>query len=80
MRFLDTNVFLYAIDICRRLQLSYWDGAIIAAAQALGCETIYAEDLNPGQHYSPVRALNPFAHPPPENLREDNGQLGPEVG
>ena len=59
------NVFLDAIEISRRFQLSYWDGAIIAAAQILGCEAIYTEDLNPGQHYGPLRALNPFADPPP---------------
>ena len=58
------DVFLDAVDISRRFQLSYWDGAIIAAAQALGCEAIYTEDLNPGQRYGAVRALNPFADPP----------------
>ena len=57
------DVFLDAVDISRRFQLSYWDGAIIAAAQVLGCEAIYTEDLNPGQHYGPVRALNPFTDP-----------------
>ena len=59
------DVFLDAIEISRRFQLSYWDGAIVAAAQVLGCEAIYTEDLNPGQHYGAVRALNPFADPTP---------------
>ena len=59
------DVFLDAVDISRRFQLSYWDGAIIAAAQVLGCEAIYTEDLNPGQHYGAIRALNPFADPAP---------------
>ena len=59
------DVFLDAVEISRRFQLSYWDAAIIAAAQVLGCEAIYTEDLNPGQHYGPVRALNPFADPAP---------------
>ena len=59
------NVFLDAVDISRRFQLSYWDGAIIAAAQVLGCEAIYTEDLNPGQRYGSIRALNPFADPAP---------------
>ena len=58
-------VFLDAVDISRRFQLSYWDGAIIAAARVLGCEAIYTEDLNPGQHYGAVRAVNPFADPAP---------------
>ena len=59
------DVFLDAVDISLRFQLSYWDGAIIAAAQILGCEAIYTEDLNPGQRYGPIRALNPFADPSP---------------
>lgn len=59
------DVFLDAVEISRRFQLSYWDAAIIAAAQVLGCEAIYTEDLNPGQHYGAIRALNPFADPAP---------------
>ena len=55
------DVFLDAVDISRRFQVSYWDGAIIAAARVLGCEAIYTEDLNSGQHYGAVRAVNPFA-------------------
>lgn len=43
-----------------RFQLSYWDGAIVAAAQELGAETLYTEDLNHGQVYGSVRAINPF--------------------
>ena len=57
------DVFLDAVEISRRFQLSYRDAAIIAAAQVLGCEAIYTEDLHPGQHYGAIRALNPFAVP-----------------
>ena len=42
-------------------QISYWDGAIIAAAQEIGAETLYSEDLNAGQRYGNVRVVNPFA-------------------
>lgn len=59
------DVFLDAVEISRRFQLSYWDASIIAAAQVLGCEAIYTEDLNPGQHYGVIRALNPFADQAP---------------
>ena len=41
--------------------ISYWDAAIIAAAQELGCEVIYTEDLNAGQDYASVIVRNPFA-------------------
>ena len=43
-----------------RFKISYWDGAIIAAAEALGAETLYTEDLNDGQLYGSVRVENPF--------------------
>lgn len=49
-----------ALEIQQRLQLSYWDAAIIAAAKELGCHTVYSEDLNHGQQYDNVRAVNPF--------------------
>lgn len=62
---MTADVFLDAVDISRRFEISYWDGAIIAAAQVLGCEAIYTEDLSPGQHYGAVRAVNPFANPTP---------------
>jgi len=44
-----------------RYQISYWDGAIIAAAQEIRAETLYSEDLNAGQRYGCVRVVNPFA-------------------
>lgn len=44
-----------------RYKISYWDGAIIAAAQEIGAATLYSEDLNPGQRYGSVRVVNPFS-------------------
>jgi predicted nucleic acid-binding protein len=41
-------------------QLSYWDAAIIAAAEALGARDLYSEDMNHGQIYGSVRVINPF--------------------
>jgi len=43
-----------------RYRVSYWDGAILAAAESLGAPVVYTEDLNHGQSYGAVRALNPF--------------------
>lgn len=51
---------LDAIDILQRCQLSFWDALIVRSAQALGCNVIWTEDLNPGQCYEGIRALNPF--------------------
>lgn len=55
-----SEVVMAGIDHARRYQLSYWDGAIIAAAERLGARVIYSEDLNDGQTYGTVRVENPF--------------------
>ena len=59
---LTFDLFLAAVSISRRFRLSYWDGAILAAARACGCEAVYTEDLNAGQVYDGTRVINPFAH------------------
>lgn len=50
----------YALSIRERSQLSLWDAMIIAAADASGASTLLTEDLNHGQVYGNVRAINPF--------------------
>lgn len=57
---IDFNLVRAGIDHARRYQLSYWDGAIIAAAERLGARVLYSEDLNHGQTYGAVRVENPF--------------------
>ena len=54
------QVFHTALDYRQRFRLSYWDSAILAAAKLSGCDTLLTEDLNPGQDYDGVRAINPF--------------------
>ena len=54
------DLFREATAISRRYQLSYWDGAILAAARALGCEAVYSEDLSAQQDYDGLRVINPF--------------------
>ena len=54
------DVFRAAVSIGQRYQISCWDGAILAAARALGCEAVYSEDLNHGQDYGGIRVINPF--------------------
>lgn len=44
-----------------RYRISYWDGAILAAAERMGCDTVYSEDLNAGQAYGSVTVTDPFA-------------------
>ncbi|MER8415357.1 MULTISPECIES: PIN domain-containing protein [unclassified Mesorhizobium] len=57
---LDSAVVMRGIANAQRYQISYWDGAIIAAAERLGVKILYTEDLNHGQSYGSVVAMNPF--------------------
>lgn len=54
------ELILAGVALRRRYQLSHRDSTILAAAQELGCHTLYSEDLTHGQHYDGVRVLNPF--------------------
>ena len=68
------DLFRAGVAISRRFQLSYWDGAILAAAQATGCDAVYSEDMSHGQDYDGVRVLNPFVD------AEMRDHRGPEQG
>ncbi len=56
----DSLVALSAISKAKEHQLSFSDAAILAAAEKLGCSTVYSENLAHGQTYGPVRVVNPF--------------------
>jgi predicted nucleic acid-binding protein len=56
----DQTLITVAIGISHRYRINYWDGAILAAAERLGAEIVYTEDLSHGQTYGPVRVVNPF--------------------
>ena len=49
-----------AIDIKERYDLQFYDALLLAAAQANGCAEFWSEDLNDGQMYGSVKAVNPF--------------------
>ena len=49
-----------ALELMSVASLSFWDAAIIAAAEAGGCDTLYTEDLNNGQVIAGVKIVNPF--------------------
>jgi predicted nucleic acid-binding protein len=49
-----------ALRIRQAHGFSYWDSAIVAAAQALGCDRIYTEDLTHGQVVEGVALIDPF--------------------
>lgn len=57
---IDATLVKSAIRVAHRYQISYWDGAIVAAALSLDAPVLYTEDLNDGQLYADVRVVNPF--------------------
>ena len=57
----DSSLVKRGIQISVRYQTSYWDGAIIAAAENIGATRLYSEDLNHGQKYENITVMNPFA-------------------
>jgi len=56
----EASLVKIAIEISVRYQTSYWDAAIIAAAESINVPCLYSEDLNHGQMYGNVEVLNPF--------------------
>ena len=57
---IDASLVRRGAELSARYQISYFDGAVIAAAQALQATTLYTEDLNHNQLYDGVRVVNPF--------------------
>jgi len=49
------------MEIRERYGLQYYDSVMLAAAEQMGATIFYTEDLNDGQVYAGVRAVNPFA-------------------
>jgi predicted nucleic acid-binding protein len=57
---IDSGLVKIAAELSERFQISYRDASVVSAAEALGAETLYTEDLNDGQRYGAVRVSNPF--------------------
>lgn len=55
-----TDLVRAAVACAKRWQISYWDAAIVEGARAVGCTQIVTEDLNHGQDFGGVTAINPF--------------------
>ena len=49
-----------ALLLKQRYQTQFFDSLLLVAAQENGCDEIITEDLNDGQMYGSVRAINPF--------------------
>ena len=57
----DYPLIVSAVELSLRYGISYWDGAILAAADTLEAPILYTEDLAHERRYGRVRAVNPFA-------------------
>lgn len=57
----DSSLVKIGAEASERFRVSYWDGAVLAAADILGAKTLFSEDLNDGQLYGRIRVVNPFA-------------------
>ena len=49
-----------AIEIKVQYNLQFYDSLLLAAAKAQGCDEFWSEDLNDGQLYCGIKAVNPF--------------------
>ncbi|MDK3157490.1 PIN domain-containing protein [Kamptonema cortianum] len=54
-------IFDNALKIKAQYQISYWDAAIIAAAQSLECRELCSEDLQNGMKFGRLSVVNPFS-------------------
>lgn len=61
---LDKGLVKTAAVAAARHRISYWNGAILAAACAMGAPVLYSEDLNHGQSYDGVEVRDPFRRGP----------------
>ncbi|MBQ6329700.1 MAG: PIN domain-containing protein [Kiritimatiellae bacterium] len=49
-----------AIGLMSRYGIQFFDSLLLVAARENGCDEILTEDLNDGQMYGSVKAVNPF--------------------
>ncbi|MDO6416754.1 PIN domain-containing protein [Sphingomonas sp. BIUV-7] len=54
------SLFDSALAVQARTGYSIWDSLIVAAAQALGCNILYTEDMQDGRIIDGLRIVNPF--------------------
>ena len=58
----DNALVCRAAEIQGIYGIQFYDAQIVAAAERLGCSRILTEDLNDGQMYCGITAVNPFSH------------------
>ena len=56
----DPGMTRRALEIKKRYQVQFFDSLLLATAEANGCDEFWSEDLNDGQLYCGIKAVNPF--------------------
>lgn len=56
----EPQTVIRAVEIQCRSQISFWDAAIVAAAEQAKCNVILSEDLNEEQYYAGIPVMNPL--------------------
>lgn len=54
------GLFIRALDLARRDQLSWYDSLIVAAAIQGDCEVLYSEDMQHSRRFGDLVIQNPF--------------------
>ena len=55
-----TAIARRAVEVKALYGLQFYDAQIIAAAESVGCDELWSEDMGDGQTYCGVRCINPF--------------------
>ena len=50
-----------AVEVRNAYHISFWDAAIVSAAEAVECDVVLSEDLNADQYYAGIQVVNPFS-------------------
>jgi predicted nucleic acid-binding protein len=57
---IDSEVLTRAHEIEGQFRLNWWDCLVVAAADIQGCSLLLTEDLQDGQNFNGLVAINPF--------------------
>ena len=56
----STDVTEKGLDVMKRYGLQFYDSLLLVSASESGCDEFISEDLNDGQIYCGMKAVNPF--------------------
>ena len=57
---MSADVTEKGIDVMNRYEIQFYDALLLGSASESGCDEFVSEDLNDGQTYCGMKAVNPF--------------------